>query len=224
MISDTAPEAPGENRLEHFEFPVFRNQREFGEYMSDIDYDVDRLHTTADSVGDREDLMAALQKKYPELNGNASKLVEHLRLNHQELERKESWFTKLKKMPGRAMKATWETVKAHPYITAAVVLGITAAALYYTGAGATAISWIKAKVMGSLLGEGVAGAGEVVAEAGEVVAEAGEVAGNVADAVGEAAGAAGETIPEIMEQIPNAGNLPGAGAGAGGTLPTVPTL
>ncbi|MBU2259434.1 hypothetical protein KKC44_02395 [Patescibacteria group bacterium] len=222
---EALPDTPQGGPKETFEFPVFRSREELQDYLEDVGYDIDRLHAMGDSVAEREQLITSLKERNPTLNGNAEALVEHLRLNHQELERKESWYTKLLKLPGKALRYSWETVKAHPYITAAVVIGLTAAALYYSGAAAAGYGWLKAKVMESMVGEGAAGAvgagKDAAIAAGEKVAEVGGAAG---EAVGGAAESVGELIPEILEGAPDIGNIPGPAAGAGGALPPIPGL
>jgi len=224
-MTDASPEVPKAERKERFEFPVFKTREELGEYLDEVGYDIDRLGALGDSVSDREKLLMALQEKHPALNGQASALIEHLRLNHQELERKEGWFKSFIKLPGRAMKAAWETIKAHPYITTAVVIALTAAALYYTGAGASAVGWIKSKLLGSMIGEGAAQAQQAAQGAAEAVGEAAGEAGEAAvEAARQATETVGDIIPDILEGAQDIGNIPGSSAGAGGTLPNIPGI
>ncbi|MFH1670159.1 MAG: hypothetical protein ABIA92_01080 [Patescibacteria group bacterium] len=192
---EALPNTPQGGPKETFEFPVFRTREQMQEYLEDVGYDIDRLHTLGDSVGEREGLLTSLREKHPNLNGQGEALINHLHLNAQELNRKESWYTKLLKLPGKALRYGWETMKAHPRISIAVAVGLGVAALYYSGAAAAGYGWLKAKVMESMVGEGVAGAAEAVGEAAGAV---GEAAGAAGEAAAEAAGGAAETVGEII--------------------------
>lgn len=63
----------------------------------------------------REPLLETLQREHPEVNGNASKALESLKLNTEQLKKKESFLKKIAKFPLR-----------HPFITSAGALALSA--------------------------------------------------------------------------------------------------
>lgn len=174
-------------------FPVFRTREQMDTYLRGLGYmKLDKLNAVKESTEERQRLAEAL-KNDPHTNGNAEALVDHLQLNHQELERKESWYKRILKLPGKAVRWTWETVKKHPILTTAVVASIL---LYYTGwgklgwewgkgwyAGLDEGSWLKqfvGKVTSYFSSAEAAPAAEVAAEAApEVAAGAAEAAKDV---------------------------------------------
>ena|SRR3989338_2146838 len=112
-------QAPNEGQV----FPEFRSRSEFEEYLSCIGYRrLDRLHEAAHSTEERERLAEALRAANPDLNGQLEGLIDHLILNDQELQRKESFLSKALKLPGHVLSAAWDTVKNHPVLTGTVVL------------------------------------------------------------------------------------------------------
>lgn len=119
-------------------FPVFKNREELSGYARKLGFKkIEEFESALGSVQQREKLVEALRKRDPKLNGQVDALITHLKLNHQEIARKERWYEKALKLPGRALKATWETMKKHPALTilvlAALVAGGTAYGLYLTG-------------------------------------------------------------------------------------------
>ncbi|MDB4978220.1 MAG: hypothetical protein JWM56_406 [Candidatus Peribacteria bacterium] len=135
------------------------------------------------SANGRDDLIKRFRAKNPELNGNAERAVEELGLFRQETMAKKEWNTweYVKSIPGRV----WDTMKAHPYISTAVILGVVGAAAYYSGVGPAAINYVRtwaAKQFGlNALGSASEAASGAVAKASEVGAAA---KGAVGDAIG----------------------------------------
>ncbi len=140
MITETPTRSMPDQPVE---FPVFRTRKEMNEFLEGIGYrEIDRLATVGRSVEDREILLKKLKEADPSLNGNADALIDHLNLNHQEIERKESWLKKLLKLPGKVLSYIWSTIKAHPFLTTAAVVGL----LYYTGLGTSLVAQLQGGV------------------------------------------------------------------------------
>jgi hypothetical protein len=125
-------------------FPVFRNREELSDYARKLGFKkIEEFESALDSVKQRERLVEALRKRDPKLNGQVDALIDHLKLNRQEIQRKERWYEKVLKFPGRVLKGAWETVKRHPVLTAVAIVAL----LYYTGLGAVLAEKIKAWLM-----------------------------------------------------------------------------
>ncbi len=126
------------------EFPVFKDRKEMDGYLRELGYG--RLNEFGKTVNDREKLVDLLRKRNPKLNGQVDNLIEHLKLNKQEIERKEAWYTKVLKFPGRLLKGAWNTVKNHPYLTVGAVIAILLATGATTGYISTFLEQLFHKV------------------------------------------------------------------------------
>lgn len=105
-------------------FPVFQTREEMDTYLRGLGYrKMEQLKVDEDAVGARERLAEALKKTNPD--ADVDQLIEHLKLNSQEIERKEKWYDKAMKLPKKAASYTWETIKAHPILTALTLAGLT---------------------------------------------------------------------------------------------------
>ncbi|MFH1444639.1 MAG: hypothetical protein ABIG34_04625 [Candidatus Peregrinibacteria bacterium] len=112
-------------------FPVFRNREEMVDYARKLGFKkIEEFESALDSVEKREHLVEALRKRDPKLNGQVESLIKHLKLNKQEIARKERWYEKVLKLPGRATKATWDTMKRHPIITLLILAALVAGGAY----------------------------------------------------------------------------------------------
>ena len=124
MISSPKEAAAPQEKV----FPVFKNRKEMGDFGQKLGFrKIEEFESALDSVQQREKLVEALRKSDPKLNGQVDALINHLKINRQEITRKESWYKKVLKFPGRMVSKTWETVKKHP-VAAALVLAALAAA------------------------------------------------------------------------------------------------
>jgi hypothetical protein len=125
-------------------FPVFRNREELSDYARKLGFKkIEEFESALDSVKQRERLVEALRKRDPKLNGQVDALIDHLKLNRQEIQRKERWYEKVLKFPGRVLKGAWETVKRHPYLTIATVIALLLAVGALTGYFSGSIeSWL----------------------------------------------------------------------------------
>lgn len=78
------------------------------------------------SVLKQSDLVKELRKHG--LNGDAETLAHKYLLHLQEFDRNESWYKRWTKqilaLPGKAVRWTWEKMKAHPYLTALALIGL----------------------------------------------------------------------------------------------------
>ncbi len=162
-------------------------------------YEMDRVNSMLDTAEEKQKLVEQLQVYDPELNGEAHLLAEDIGLYKQELETKKEWNTWefVKSIPGRV----WGTMKAHPYITTATVVGLAAAGLYfyYPGADvavATGIGRLRDWIGSYMVGNSVAQATEAASEIGGQAVEATqEAAGAAAQTAEEALGGALENVP-----------------------------
>lgn len=115
-------------------FPVFKNRREMADYAKKLGFKkIEEFEATLDSVQQREKLVEALRNKDPKLNGQVDSLIKHLKINRQEIVRKERWYETALKLPGRVLKGTWNTVRKHPYLTIAAAIAILLATGALTG-------------------------------------------------------------------------------------------
>jgi len=113
----------------------------------DEEGDADKLH----AVDRREDLVEAIRKFDPAVNGNVDQLMDQLSLYRREAQRKQQWTKESEKSwPRRIWEKAIGAIKAHPYITTGLVLGAGGAALYYTGWGAVLVEKIKAWLLSFL--------------------------------------------------------------------------
>lgn len=127
------PDAPSD-----VEVPAFDEGPKLHQYIEQ-EFGRDTLDALRKSQTNNERhiaLLTAVQRKFPQLNGRATDVVQRLLLNQQELDRKESWFTRILKAPGRALSWTWGKMKEHPYLTIGAVIALLAAVAgvaYYSG-------------------------------------------------------------------------------------------
>lgn len=160
-------------------------------------YDLSRIRTIGQRVNEEQRLLDTIKRLDPKIDGNAHELVKQLAVYKQEVDRKERWYEKILKAPGRLLKKGWETVKRHPFLTALAVLAISGAVAFYVNPAlfASLKAWIASK-LGAL---GIGNAAEAAKQTVEKAAEAAK----------EAAGKAMEKVP-VPPPIPD-------------TLPPLPT-
>lgn len=119
-------------------FPVFKDRREMEDFSRVLGFKkLEEFESALGSVQQREKLVEALRKRDPHLNGQVDALIKHLKINRQEIRRKESWYEKVMKLPGRVLKKSWETVKKHPFASALLLAALaagTVAGSYYLAA------------------------------------------------------------------------------------------
>jgi hypothetical protein len=155
----------------------------------------ERLGEMEEAARTRKEMLEHLLQKNPSLNGDGERVIEDLSLLEQEAETKKEWnlWEGAKRLPGRA----WETVKAHPYLTAAVAAALLVAIAYSTGAvGPHTFEAIRSWVMTKF---GPGAAAEAAREAAGAAAEAGAEA---AEAAAEAVKGAAEAAGEILQPSP----------------------
>lgn len=116
--------------------------------------------------------IALLKKIDPEINGNVDRLLSDLLLYRQETETKKKWtaWEMVKSIPGKI----WGTVKRHPYLSTAVILGLLVAAAYSTGLGGIAVGRVKDWIASALAKAGIGEAAKTVAGAAEGATKAAE--------------------------------------------------
>ncbi|ALM09934.1 MAG TPA: hypothetical protein DEB30_02710 [Candidatus Peribacter riflensis] len=126
-----ATATPSAGREQPAAFPVFRNREEMVDYAQKLGFKkIEEFESALDSVEKREKLVEALRKRDPKLNGQVDALITHLKLNKQEIARKERWYEKVLKLPGRATQATWDTMKRHPMLTLLILAALVAGGAY----------------------------------------------------------------------------------------------
>ena len=91
--------------------------------------ELDKVRTKIQSDEGRRELIQQLN-----LNGNADTVLEGIDLNVEQLKKKESFFMKMLKLPGRAVKSAFNVMGRHPFLTSAAVIAIIIAILYFTPA------------------------------------------------------------------------------------------
>jgi hypothetical protein len=105
--------------------PIFSESDRLAEYVGER---IDIQKTAGD---EKEQLLMHMKEQSPQLNGNVEKALEQVKLNNEQLIKKESFLKKVLKFPVR-----------HPYITLAAVASI----LYFTGAGAFLASGVESVI------------------------------------------------------------------------------
>lgn len=171
--------------------------RDLMEQLERRGYNLERLDQKVRTADEKQALIRNLKEIDPTVNGNAENLAEELGLYRQETMAKKEWSTwdYVKEMPKKA----WNTMKAHPYITAGIVLALLGVTAYATGyVDGNTFNNVRMWVMKQVAGSQMAGAAEAVKGA---AANAGEMAGQVAEKAGAAASAAGDALPTIA--VPN---------------------
>ncbi len=76
-----------------------------------LDHDLETARTQLASVERRGDLIEEIRSEHPDVNGNGEKALEGLKLNAEELQKKETFLEKVYKFPVR-----------HPFITGIAAL------------------------------------------------------------------------------------------------------
>jgi len=146
--------------------PLTRTPEQLKAYMKQLEesgFKMELLDQYAESAQKRSELLQQLQKIDPTLKVDVAqmedtdRLVEELALYRQEVAAKKKWslWEYVKSVPRRI----WGTMKRHPYITAAVVIGLGTAAAYYTGVGPVVVGKLKAWLMSTAFGQKMAGLG-----------------------------------------------------------------
>lgn len=143
----------GEKReMEAMPLPRFRRIEELKEYLTERGLTLEHLRNARGNVERRKEFVEALRKSG--VNGQAEKLASYLPRVGQEFERKTSFLEKAGSVLKAPFKWTWEAMKRHPYITAAVIVALLGIAAYYTGVGASVIGkiqeWIAKQPDGAL--------------------------------------------------------------------------
>lgn len=190
------------------ERPLVRGPEQMRAYLDRLNaegYEMERLDEMLSVTAERQELAQRLKEYDPTLNGDVDHLVEDLALYRQELETKKTWSTweYVKSIPGRV----WETIKAHPYITGAVVTGLAAAGAYYyyPGAAAAIVGRLRDWITPYVLGNGAAAALETAGEAASAVQEAVPAAAATAE---EAIGGALESAAPMSAPAPIPTEIP----------------
>lgn len=120
MEQSSTAEAPQDDIQYPEGFPY--NDREVAE--TKFGMELDKVRTSLQSVNGRKDLIQKL-----ELNGNAEAVLEGIDLNVEQLQKKESFFTKMLKLPGRTAESTLNLMKKHPVVSTLVILALAAGAV-----------------------------------------------------------------------------------------------
>lgn len=184
------------------ERPLIRTPEELRvivERLRSDGYEMDRVNRMLETADEKQKLVEQLQSYDPELNGEANLLAEDIGLYKQELETKKTWNTWefVKSIPGRV----WGTIKAHPYATAAVAIGLGLAGAYYYYPGAAEGTAMVVGRVRDWLGSYFMGA-KAAEVAGVVTEKAGEAVGAAQEAVGTATEGATEVIGDVLEAAP----------------------
>lgn len=161
------------------------------------------------SAQERAEYIKKLQEIIPSSEAEAQKALNEIAEYSKEINAKKKWgmWEYAKSVPRRI----WGTMKRHPYITAAVVIALGAAAAYYTGVGPVVVSKLKNWLMSTAFGQKMAElGGKAVQMGGEVLDKGKELAG---DAMGKgkelADGALGKgkdliaQLPGVPDAVPN---------------------
>lgn len=165
-----------------------RKPEQLERMLSRFDFSLDKLRGKKNAVERRQLLTQALERGG--LNGRSREMAEKLLRKSQEFDRKESFLSKVKEKLTAPLRRTFEVIKRHPYITAAVIIAVLgAASLYYTGAGPAILAkiktWVASKFGAGAMGkavEAVGGAAEAAKDAaGAAVEGAKDAAGGVID-------------------------------------------
>lgn len=137
--------------------PLVRSPEQMDDLLEKLEfegYERDRINAIGGSVDQQEELVKTIKKLDPTVNGNANELLKDLRGYQRETELEKTWWEKVKELPANVWDWTKRTIKAHPYITAGVVITALAVAAYYTGVGAYLIAplqqWIASQPEGAV--------------------------------------------------------------------------
>lgn len=209
--------------------PLTRTPEQLKAYMKQLEesgFKMELLDQYAESAQKRSELLQQLQKIDPTLKVDVAqmedtdRLVEELALYRQEVAAKKKWslWEYVKSVPRRI----WGTMKRHPYITAAVVIGLGTAAAYYTGVGPAVVGKLKAWLLSTAAGQKIAEwGGKASAAASEMVGKGkGLVDGAIKDGKDLIAQLPG--VPDATPQAP--ATPPAAPAPAAPTPAPAPIL
>lgn len=154
------------------------------DYLDEADHTIDARSALLSSITEE------LRTKRPDLVNKAEGVLMDLKSVDRQIEMKKTWNTwdYIKSVPGRI----WGTIKAHPYISTAVVLAAGGAALYASGYGVPLYNGFKDMVVRWFLGAKAAALGESAAEA----------AGAVGDKAAELGGKGIEAMKDILPTMP----------------------
>lgn len=119
--TDTA-EAPTNGMIMPEGYPY--KERELAEAR--LGMQLEEARAKIESVEGRKELIEQLN-----LNGDAEQVLDSVDLNLEQLKKKESFFMKMLKLPGRTLKATLGMMKRHPIITGIAGVAILIALLYF---------------------------------------------------------------------------------------------
>ncbi len=148
------------------------------------------------SAQERAEYIKKLQEIIPSSEAEAQKALNEIAEYSKEINAKKKWgmWEYAKSVPRRI----WGTMKRHPYITAAVVVALGAAAAYYTGVGPVVVNKLKTWLLSTAFGQKMAELGGKAAEmGGEVLGKGKELLADKLPGVGDAAPA-----------VPNIPNVP----------------
>ncbi len=176
------------------ERPLVRTPDQLKDLLNKLDesgYKLEQLDELEASAAKREELIRQLKTIDPEINGDAEQLVEDLGLYRQEVEAKKKWslWEYTKSVPRRI----WGTMKRHPYITAAVIIALGAAAAYYTGVGPVVVSKLKGWLMSTAFGQKMAEfGGKASGVVGDMMGKGKDIAANIPG-----------NVPDVVPSVPN---------------------
>lgn len=147
------------------------------------------------SAEERAAYIKKLQEIIPSSQAEAEKALKEIGLFNQEVGAKKKWgaWEYAKSVPRRI----WGTMKRHPYITAAVIVALGAAAAYYTGVGPAVVGRLKTWLMSTAIGQ----------KGAELMGKAGEMAGEMVDKGKDLAGdALGKGKDLLADKLPGIGD------------------
>ncbi len=150
------------------------------------------------SAQERAEYIKKLQEIIPSSEEEAKKALNEIAEYSREINAKKKWgaWEYAKSVPRRI----WGTMKRHPYITAAVVIALGAAAAYYTGVGPVVVSKLKNWLMSTAFGQKMAElGGKAVQMGGEVLEKGKDLAG---DALGKGKDLLADKLPGIGDAAP----------------------
>jgi len=170
------------------------------------------------SAQERAEYIKKLQEIIPSSEAEAQKALNEIAEYSKEINAKKKWgmWEYAKSVPRRI----WGTMKRHPYITAAVVIALGAAAAYYTGVGPVVVSKLKNWLMSTAFGQKMAElGGKAVQMGGEVLDKGKELAG---DAMGKGKELADSALGKGKDLL--ADKIPGMGDAAPAVPPVAPSV
>jgi len=145
--------------------------------MLGIQKTLDEIEQELNTQEGKQRIARAIKDADSSVNGNIDGILDQIDLNREQLQKKESFFKRMLKLPGKALNSVWRTIKKHPYLTATLLIALATGGAYYLGYlpkvdwGSL---WARLKNLLKFGGGGgaAAGAGEAAAEgAAEAAAE-----------------------------------------------------